>query len=65
MTTEPDRQTPYPATAATASAPPPVAPRPPVPGERTGLAILLMCVVSFIFAVQDGLSRGLGRTIRR
>lgn len=60
MTTEPDRQTPYPATAATASAPPPVAPRPPVPGERTGLAILLMCVVSFIFAVQDGLSRGLG-----
>lgn len=54
-----DRHTPpYADSAAGASAPPPVPPRNrPVAGDRTGLAILLMCLVSFIFAVQDGFSR--------
>ncbi|RJL11691.1 DMT family transporter [Paracoccus siganidrum] len=52
---------PYAASAASASAPPPIPPstRPPV-RDRTGLAILLMCLVSFIFALQDGFSRVLG-----
>lgn len=52
---------PYAASAAAAAAPPPV---PPVTGtsnpDRTGLAIALMCLVSFIFALQDGFSRVLG-----
>lgn len=30
-------------------------------GDRTGLAILLMCLACFIFAVQDGFSRVLGQ----
>ncbi|MDP5308863.1 DMT family transporter [Paracoccus spongiarum] len=52
---------PYAASAASASAPPPIPPRtrPPV-RDRTGLAILLMCATSFIFALQDGFSRVLG-----
>ena len=58
----PSDPTPYAATAAAASAPPPV---PPVTGggggaDRTGLAIFLMCAVSFIFALQDAFSRILG-----
>lgn len=52
---------PYAASAATASAPPPIPPLTPPPRQdRTGLAILLMCLVSFIFALQDGFSRVLG-----
>ncbi|MBK4216355.1 DMT family transporter [Paracoccus caeni] len=31
-----------------------------MPRDRTGLAIALMCLVSFIFALQDGFSRVLG-----
>ena len=31
----------------------------PTPADRQGLAILLMCTVSFIFAIQDALSRHL------
>ncbi|MBU3030792.1 DMT family transporter [Paracoccus marinaquae] len=52
---------PYAASAASASAPPPLPPktRPPLQ-DRTGLAILLMCATSFIFALQDGFSRVLG-----
>lgn len=47
--------------AAGASAPPPVPPRLPPPAiDRTGLAILLMCITSFLFAMQDGFSRVLG-----
>ncbi|WP_295045050.1 DMT family transporter [uncultured Paracoccus sp.] len=58
----PDDQTslPYAASAAAASAPPPI---PPVTGatqDRTGLAILLMCATSLIFAFQDMFSRMLG-----
>lgn len=41
----------------------PAAPVPPLPADvapdRTGLGILLMCLVSLIFAIQDGLSRQL------
>ena len=57
MPDDPNAQ-PYAASAASASAPPPLPPktRPPVQ-DRTGLAILLMCLVSFIFALQDGFSR--------
>lgn len=54
-------QPPYAASAASAAAPPPVPPRttaPPV--DRTGLAILVMCVTAFIFALQDSFSRVLG-----
>lgn len=54
---------PYAASAATASAPPPVPPMPSRTGavpDRTGLAILLMCATSFIFAMQDAFSRMLG-----
>lgn len=51
---------PYAASAAAASAPPPVPPRTGAPGDRTGLAILLMCAVSLIFAMQDAFSRLLG-----
>ncbi|MFN3524960.1 MAG: DMT family transporter [Paracoccus sp. (in: a-proteobacteria)] len=52
---------PYAASAATASAPPPIPPVTPPPlQDRTGLAIFLMCAVSFIFALQDGFSRVLG-----
>ena len=60
MPDDPDAQ-PYAASAATASAPPPVPPktRAAVP-DRTGLAILLMIATSLIFAVQDGFSRVLG-----
>lgn len=57
----PDSQAPYAASAATASAPPPMPPRTAAPViDRTGLAILLMCLTSLIFAVQDGFSRVLG-----
>ncbi|WP_411957445.1 DMT family transporter [Paracoccus homiensis] len=62
MTDDPNRQTPYTGTAAAASAPPPVAPRPPAQGDRTKLAILLMCATSLIFAIQDGLSRVLAQS---
>lgn len=49
--------------AAGASAPPPLPPiLPPPAPDRTGLAILLMCVTAFIFAMQDGFSRVLGET---
>lgn len=51
---------PYAASAATASAPPPVPPRTGAVPDRTGLAILLMCATSFIFAMQDAFSRMLG-----
>lgn len=52
---------PYAASAASASAPPPLPPKTPPPvQDRTGLAILLMCLTSFIFAMQDGFSRVLG-----
>ena len=55
-----DSRPPYVASAATASAPPPL----PPPGrplrDRTGLAIGLMCLVSFIFGLQDFFSRILG-----
>ncbi|MTE00362.1 EamA family transporter [Paracoccus sp. YIM 132242] len=51
---------PYAASAATASAPPPVPPRTGALPDRTGLAILLMCATSFIFAMQDAFSRMLG-----
>lgn len=37
-----------------------VASPPPRDTDRQGLAIALMCVVAFIFAVQDGISRHLG-----
>lgn len=39
-----------------------ILPNPPTAAgrDRTGLAIFLMCVVSFIFALQDGFSRQLG-----
>ncbi|MCF3973173.1 DMT family transporter [Paracoccus salsus] len=52
---------PYAATAASASAPPPVPPktRPPI-RDRTRLAILLMCATALIFAMQDVFSRILG-----
>lgn len=54
-------QPPYAASAATASAPPPLPPVTARPAQdRTGLAIFLMCAVSFIFALQDGFSRVLG-----
>lgn len=47
--------------AAAASSGVPVPPvMPPPPADRTGLAILLMCAVSLIFALQDGFSRVLG-----
>ncbi|MFC3167056.1 DMT family transporter [Paracoccus fontiphilus] len=51
---------PYAASAATASAPPPIPPRTGAVPDRTGLAILLMCATSFIFALQDAFSRMLG-----
>ncbi|WP_343222902.1 DMT family transporter [Paracoccus bogoriensis] len=51
---------PYAASAATASAPPPIPPVTQPPRDRTGLAIILMCAVSFIFALQDMFSRILG-----
>lgn len=51
----------YGASAATASAPPPMPPQiAPPKQDKTGLAIVLMCVVSFIFALQDSFSRILG-----
>lgn len=57
-----DPRPPYVASAAAASAPPvvvpPVMPRPV--RDRTGLAIGLMCLVSFIFGMQDLFSRILG-----
>nr|WP_111299932.1 DMT family transporter [Paracoccus saliphilus] len=59
----PDDQShpPYAASAATASAPPPLPPVTKGPGrDRTGLAIFLMCAVSLIFAFQDAFSRVLG-----
>lgn len=60
MPDNPDSQ-PYVASAATASAPPPIPPKTgAVPVDRTGLAILLMCATSLIFAIQDGFSRVLG-----
>ncbi|SIS57935.1 DMT family transporter [Paracoccus saliphilus] len=56
-----DSPEPYAASAATASAPPPIPPKTTAPIlDRTGLAILLMCLTSLIFAVQDGFSRVLG-----
>ncbi|WP_410217667.1 DMT family transporter [Paracoccus sp. (in: a-proteobacteria)] len=51
---------PYAGSAATASAPPPLPPVTRPVRDRTGLAIILMCAVSFIFALQDGFSRVLG-----
>ncbi|WP_347137711.1 DMT family transporter [Paracoccus sp. SSK6] len=51
---------PYAASAATASAAPPVPARTGAVPDRTGLAILLMCATSFIFALQDAFSRMLG-----
>lgn len=42
-----------------APAPPPGAVGPAAP-DRTGFAILLMCLVSLLFAIQDGFSRQLG-----
>lgn len=57
----PVRQQPYAPSAASASAPPPIPPRTGASGpDRTGLAIFLMCLVNFIFALQDGFSRQLG-----
>lgn len=54
---------PYAASAIAAAAPPPL---PPVTGGRGGehtlLAIGMMCLVSFIFSIQDGFSRVLGTT---
>lgn len=49
----------YAASAASAAAPPPIPPKTPA-GDRTGAAILVMCAVSLIFALQDGFSRVLG-----
>lgn len=43
-----------------ASAAPPTLARGGATADRTGLAILLMCATSFIFAVQDAFSRMLG-----
>lgn len=61
MSDEDTGQTAYPATAATTAAAPPVPPLDTSAGiDRTGLAILLMCLTSFIFALQDGASRILG-----
>ena len=62
MSDEETGPTACPATAAATSAAPPV---PPAAGsavgaDRTGLAIMLMCLVSIIFALQDGASRILG-----
>ncbi|SCY52143.1 DMT family transporter [Paracoccus tibetensis] len=57
-----DPRPPYVASAAAASAPPIVVP-PAMPRpvrDRTGLAIGLMCLVSFIFGMQDLFSRILG-----
>lgn len=60
MSDDSQDQTAYPAATA-AAAVPPVPPRATSVGvDRTGLAILLICLVSFIFAVQDGFSRFLG-----
>lgn len=58
----PDRHhdQPYAASAAAAAAPPPVPPPTRGSGDRTGLAILLMCATSLIFAGQDAFSRLLG-----
>lgn len=54
-------QQPYAASAVSASAPPPVPPATPAPpGDRTGLAIGLMCLTCLIFALQDLFSRILG-----
>jgi len=51
----------YGASAVTASAPPPMPPViAPPKQDKTGLAIFLMCAVSFIFALQDSFSRVLG-----
>ena len=65
------RETLFPETAAAAAHVPPVAPPPdqtPPPAgvgslrgpDRTGLGIVLMCIVSLIFALQDAVSRTLG-----
>lgn len=51
---------PYAASAAAASAPPPIPPATTPAGDRTGLAIMLMCATSLIFALQDAFSRKLG-----
>lgn len=56
-----DSQPPYAASAATASAPPPMPPKTVPSVDRTGLAVLLMCLTCLIFAVQDGFSRVLGQ----
>ncbi|WP_269902623.1 DMT family transporter [Paracoccus onubensis] len=56
-----EQQPPYAASAATASAPPPMPPKTAPAVDRTGLAILLMCLTCLIFAVQDGFSRVLGQ----
>ncbi|MGR3250417.1 MAG: DMT family transporter [Paracoccus sp. (in: a-proteobacteria)] len=59
----PDNQPNPPYAAAAAVSAPPVTPSAPAPlHDRTGLAILMMCVVSFIFALQDVFSRMLGDT---
>ena len=56
-----DSQQPYAASAATASAPPPMPPKTAPAVDRTGLAVVLMCLTCLIFAVQDGFSRVLGQ----
>ncbi|MFC0201008.1 DMT family transporter [Paracoccus rhizosphaerae] len=57
----PDDQPHPPYAASAAVSAPPMTPNAPVPlRDRTGLAILMMCVVSFIFALQDVFSRMLG-----
>lgn len=61
--TDMNQQTRHAASAAAASAPPPLPLPPGTTGphmDRTGLAILMMCATSLIFAVQDGFSRVLG-----
>lgn len=57
MPDDQNSQTPFPATPATTAAPRAAS---PVGMDRTGLGIMLMCLVSFIFALQDGFSRVLG-----
>lgn len=56
-----DRSHPPYAASAAVAAPPPIPPRTPPPArDRTRLAIVLMCLVSLIFAFQDVFSRILG-----
>ena len=51
---------PYAASAAAAAAHPPIPPKTVPIRDRTGIAILMMCAVSLIFAFQDAFSRFLG-----